>query len=287
MTILNLAQLESFVTLQQYGSFTAAAQRLGLRQSTVTQHLQKLEKSVGRRLVLRDTHQLRLTSDGEALLVYARSMLELNGKAAALFDESRLRGRLRFGASEDVVASRLSGVLEDFIRLYPLVDLELTVALSAELYQMQEAGELDLVLAKRLPCETHGELLYREPLVWLARDPDLLLAREGALPLIAFPPPSLTRRAAQAALDREKRAWRISCTCASLSGLTAAARAGMGVLVQPRSMAPMGLKEVAAGRLPELGDAEFVTVARRDADPALIKALNTLIRQLVIPQPPA
>jgi DNA-binding transcriptional LysR family regulator len=287
MTILNLAQLESFVTLQQYGSFTAAAQRLGLRQSTVTQHLQKLEKSVGRRLVLRDTHQLRLTSDGEALLVYARSMLELNGKAAALFDESRLRGRLRFGASEDVVASRLSGVLEDFIRLYPLVDLELTVALSAELYQMQEAGELDLVLAKRLPGETHGELLYREPLVWLARDPDLLLAREGALPLIAFPPPSLTRRAAQAALDREKRAWRISCTCASLSGLTAAARAGMGVLVQPRSMAPTGLKEVAAGRLPELGDAEFVTVARRDADPALIKALNTLIRQLVIPQPPA
>lgn len=287
MTILNLAQLESFVTLQHCGSFTAAAQRLGLRQSTVTQHLQKLEKSVGRRLVFRDTHQLRLTSDGEALLVYARSMLELNGKAVALFDESRLRGRLRFGASEDVVASRLSGVLEDFIRLYPLVDLELTVALSAELYQMQEAGDLDLVLAKRLPGETHGELLYREPLVWLARDPDLLLARDGALPLIAFPPPSLTRRAAQAALDREKRAWRINCTCTSLSGLTAAARAGMGVLVQPRSMAPTGLREVAAGRLPELGDAEFVTVARRDADPALIKALNALIRQLVIPQPPA
>lgn len=281
--MLNLTHLNSFVMLQQTGSFTAAAERLGIGQSTVTQHIQRLEKALGRQLVFRDTHHVRLTGEGEALLGHARTMLDLNGKVSTLFGESRLRGRLRLGVSEDVVANRLTAILEDFIRLHPLVDLELTVALSAVLYQMQEAGDLDLVLAKRLPGETQGRLLYREPLVWLARDPERIAARGDVLPLIAFPSPSITRRAAQEALDREKIAWRIVCTCGSLSGLTAAARAGMGVLVQPRSMVPSGLKEIAAGHLPQLDDVEFVLVPRRGADAALTEALSSLIVARIIP----
>jgi DNA-binding transcriptional LysR family regulator len=287
MILLNLHHLGSFLMLHEAGSFTTAAARLGLGQSTVTQHIQRLEKSLGRRLVTRDTHQVRLTAEGEALLGYARGILDLNGKVIALFGESRLRGKLRLGVSEDVVANRLTAILEDFIRLHPLVDLELTVALSAVLYQMQDIGDLDLVLAKRHIGGTHGRLLYREPLVWLARDPDLILSRSDAMPLIAFPPPSITRRVAQEALDREKMAWRIVCTCGSLSGLTAAARAGMGVLVQPRSMAPEGLKEIPADRLPILADVEFVLVSRRGADAALVEALSSLIAAQIAPQKPA
>ncbi|OHV84655.1 LysR family transcriptional regulator [Rhizobium sp. LCM 4573] len=281
--MLNLFHLNSFVMLQQTGSFTQAAARLGVGQSTVSQHIQRLEKALGKQLIHRNTHEVKLTTEGEALLGYARSMLELNGKVESLFGESRLRGRLRLGVSEDVVASRLTSILEDFIRLHPLVDLELTVALSAVLYQMQDVGDLDLVLAKRHIGETQGRLLYREPLVWLARDPDHILSRGDTLPLIAFPPPSITRKIAQEALDREKMAWRIVCTCGSLSGLTAAARAGMGVLVQPRSMAPAGLKEIPAGKLPVLEDVEFVLVPRRGADAALTEALSSLIVARIVP----
>ncbi len=280
--MLNLHHLESFVMLQQAGSFTLAAERLGIAQSTISQHIQRLEKSLGRQLVQRDTHQVRLTADGEALLGYARGMLDLNGKVASLFGESRLRGRLRLGVSEDVVASRLTAILEDFSRLHPWVDLELTVALSGVLFQMQEVGELDLVLAKRHLGETHGRLLYREPLVWLARDSDVL-SRVDVVPLIAFPPPSITRKVAQQALDQSNIAWRIVCTCGSLSGLTAAARAGMGVLVQPRSMAPAGLREIAPGRLPDLEDIEFVLVPRRGADAVLVEAVSSLITARIVP----
>ncbi|KKX30467.1 LysR family transcriptional regulator [Rhizobium sp. LC145] len=281
--MLNLSHLNSFVMLQQTGSFTQAAARLGVGQSTVSQHIQRLEKALGKQLIHRSTHEVKLTTEGEALLGYARGMLDLNGKVESLFGESRLRGRLRLGVSEDVVASRLTSILEDFIRLHALVDLELTVALSAVLYQMQDVGDLDLVLAKRHIGETQGRLLYREPLVWLARDPDHILSRGDTLPLIAFPPPSITRRIAQEALDREKVPWRIVCTCGSLSGLTAAARAGMGVLVQPRSMAPAGLKEIAAGKLPQLEDVEFVLVPRRGADAALTEALSSLIVARIVP----
>ncbi len=272
--MLDLVQLRSFVALEQTRSFTLAARKLGLGQSTVSQHIQRLESELGRRLILRDTHALSLTSDGEALLGRARAMLSLDGEVHALFNESNLRGRLRFGVSEDFVMSRLPSILEDFGRAHPSVDLELTVALSGVLYQMQDKGEIDLVLAKRRLGDTRGRLVYREPLVWLARDPQI--AKQGrALPLIAFPPPSITRSIALEILDQHKVPWRIVCTCGSLSGLTAAARAGMGVLVQPRSMIPAGLQEITRTFLPMLEDVEFVLVPRKGVEGPLVSALST------------
>lgn len=269
--MLDLVQLRSFVTVQQMGSFTFAAERLGLGQSTVSQHIGKLEAAIGRRLLARDTHKVVLTPDGEALLGHARTLLSIEGQVQALFTAQRLRGTLRLGVSEDLVASRLPLVLEDFVRSHPSVDLELTVALSGVLYEMQDNGELDLVLAKRRLGDSRGRLVYREPLVWLARDPEHVLSL-AALPLIAFPPPSVTRSIALEALERHRMPWRIVCTCGSLSGLTAAARAGMGVLVQPQSMSPSGLKEI--GRLPQLEDVEFVLIPSKGADRALVSALS-------------
>ncbi|RDL50082.1 HTH-type transcriptional activator CmpR [Ensifer sp. M14] len=274
--MLDLVQLRSFVALEQMGSFTLTAERLALGQSTVSQHIQRLEAAVGRKLVARDTHRVSLTTDGQALLAHARSMLAIDDEVKALFAESSLRGRLRLGVSEDFVTSRLPGVLEDFVRAHPSVELELTVALSGVLYQMQDGGEIDLVLAKRRLGDPRGELVYREPLVWLARDPERI-KRDRVLPLIAFPPPSITRSVALEVLERHRLPWRIVCTCGSLSGLTAAAQAGMGVLVQPRSMAPQGLRELPAGILPQLEDVEFVLVPSKGADQKLLAALSTEI----------
>ena len=216
-----------------------------------------------------------LTGDGEALLGHARQMLSIEGEVQQLFAGNSLRGSLRLGVSEDFVTSQLPDVLEEFVRSHPSVDLELTVALSGTLYEMQDNGELDLVLAKRRLGDVRGKLVYREPLVWLARDPgahshacgtpaaDRLSSRR------ASPAPWHWKR-----LRRQQVPWRIVCTCGSLSGLTAAARAGMGVLVQPRSMAPAGLSEIAPGWLPALEDVEFVLVPRKGADQLLVSALS-------------
>ncbi|MFS8044576.1 LysR family transcriptional regulator [Rhizobium sp. BR 314] len=272
--MLDLTQLQSFIAVEQMGSFTLAAERLGLGQSTVSQHIQRLETELGRKLLARDTHRVVLTGDGEALLGHARHMLSIEGEVRQLFAGNSLRGNLRLGVSEDFVTSQLPDVLEEFVRSHPSVDLELTVALSGTLYEMQDNGDLDLVLAKRRLGDIRGTLVYREPLVWLARDPGRIRKLAAPLPLIAFPTPSVTRAVALEALRRQQMPWRIVCTCGSLSGLTAAARAGMGVLVQPRSMAPAGLMEIAPGWLPALEDVEFVLVPRKGADQLLVKALS-------------
>lgn len=142
-------QLRTFLTVAQTLSFTQAAGRLGVRQSTVSQHVRRLEEATGRPLFLRDTHSVELTEDGEALLGFARTILEAHERAAAFFTGTRLRGRLRFGASEDFVLTRLPEVLEGFRHEHPEVDLELSVELSGVLHERLDAGRLDLVLAKR------------------------------------------------------------------------------------------------------------------------------------------
>lgn len=276
--MLDLVHLRSFVSIAQLSSFTLASQKLGLRQSTVSQHLQRLEEVLGRRLLDRDTHGVRLTADGEALLPHARQLLSLERQTASLFEAAQPRGRLRLGISEDLVSGQLPALLQDFIADYPAVELHLTVALSRDLADMQDKGDLDLVFAKRRLGDRRGEAILREPLVWLAADPDAVLATP-ILPLIVFPPPSLTRTLLMEALEQAGHPWRIVCSCQSLSGLTAAARAGMGVLVQPRNLAPAGLRELPPSALPTIEDVEFILVASPGADRNTIAAFTHLVRE--------
>src|SRR3954468_21773349 len=153
------SQLRTFLAVAQTLSFTQAARRLGLRESTVSQHVRRLEDAAGRQLFTRDTHSVELTEDGEAMLGVARRILAGHDQATAFFTRTRLRGRLRFGASEDFVVTRLPEVLEGFRYDHPEVDLELTVELSGTLHEQLAAGKLDLVLAKRRPQDPSGQLV--------------------------------------------------------------------------------------------------------------------------------
>ncbi|WP_106479029.1 LysR substrate-binding domain-containing protein [Phytohalomonas tamaricis] len=275
----NPVWLQTFVTVAQTRSFTASAVQLGLGQSTVSQHVRRLEDVAGQRLFVRDTHTVTLTSSGEALLGFARTILETQEQARRHLKGSELRGRLRFGASEDFVSTRLPEVLGEFTRRHPAVDLELNVALSGQLYEQLDAGELDLVLAKRRLDDPHrGQVLRRDRLVWAARA-DAPIEVGKAVPLILYPRPSITREAALDALTRGGHSWRIVCTCASLSGLHAAALAGLGIMVQPRSLMSRGLVDISThADLPELEEVEFVLTGRGPALGGIADELAMAIR---------
>lgn len=250
--------LSSFVTVANSRSFTEAARRLGLGQPTVSQHVRRLEAMTGRRLFERDTHSVRLTEDGQAMLIFAQSILETQERARRFFAGSELRGRLRFGSSEDFVLSRMPAILRNFTRRHPEVDLELIIALSGELNDMLNAGELDLALTKRRLGEDSGDFVAREKLVWIGTEVTDFSDR-ATLPLVMYPPPSITRSAAIESLDAAGIPWRIVCTCGGLVGLRAATIAGFGVMVQPLSLIPPGLVALPpAPNLPPLEDIEFV-----------------------------
>jgi len=262
MNMLDPEQLRTFLAVERAGGFTAAGRVLGLRQSTVSGHIARLEQAVGRELFRRDTRNLALTADGAAMVGFARNILDAQAQADRYFSESRLTGFIRLGASDDLVTRDLPDVLVEFQHSYPAVDLELVVGLSENLKVRMAAGELDMMVAKRLPGEQHGELLWQDRLVWAGRAG---LAGVGdPVPVVTYPPPSLTRHMALRALEREHRSWRIACVSDSQLGLQAAVLAGLGVVPHAETLLPQGLYPVDDG-LPELGELEFVLVCRRSA----------------------
>ncbi|WP_024805400.1 LysR family transcriptional regulator [Nocardia sp. BMG51109] len=282
MSVFDPDLLRTFLAVERAGGFTAAGRLLGLRQSTVSGHVARLEQATGRELFRRDTRNLALTADGAAMVGFARAILDAQAQAERYFSDSRLTGLIRFGASDDVMARELPDVLLEFQRTHPGVDLELTVGLSENLKTRMAAGELDLVVGKRLPGERHGELLWRDRLVWAGRSG--ATGFDDPVPLVTYPPPSLTRHIALRSLEREGRTCRIACTSDSQLGLRAAVLAGLGVIVHAESLLPAGLFTVEDARLPDLGDLEFVLLRRRsrlsEPERALCAAIKTNARRL-------
>lgn len=276
MAMLHPDLLRSFLAVAETRSFTEAARRLGLRQSTVSQHIRRLEAQIRRGLFARDTHSVALTPDGDALTGFARAVLQAQDRMERHLAGSPLRGRIRLGASEDFAYSRLPEVLAEFGRAHAGVDLELTVALSGVLYERYDAGELDVILVKRRGADPRGTLAWQEPLAWVGRA-GLRPDPAAPLPLVLYPPPSVTRLLCLDALERAGRSWRVACTSTSLSGLRAAAMAGLGVMAHSGSLVPPGLAPLPPSRhLPELGLIEFVVIGPGTTQPvaqALMRAV--------------
>ena len=272
--------LRSFLAVAQSLSFTRAAEALGIRQPTVSQHVRRLEDQVGRPLFVRDTRSVALTSDGEAMAGFARDILAAQERAVGFFTGSHLQGRLRFGVTDDLALTPLPRILRDFRQLYPRIDLELTVLQNEGLLRRIESGHLDVAFVKRsadAPKSVRGQLVRRDQLVWTGLD-GLRLDPQQAIPLVVYQAPSLSRSVAVQALEKAGRESRITCTVRGVNGVLAAVRAGLGVAVMARTLMPSDLVELPSTlglpRLPHL-DLVLLTTRRAPAEPA--KALTSAI----------
>ncbi|WP_347955528.1 LysR family transcriptional regulator [Gordonia aichiensis] len=281
MADLDAVHLRTFVAVAGQLGFSTAARRLGLSQSAVSRHVRALEAQVGRPLLERDTHTVRLTAAGEVFVGYARRILDLADEAVEVLGETGPRGRVRFGVSEDFAMTRLPDFLRRFTAVHPHIDLEFTVELSVVLHRLLRTGELDAVLAMRIDDTSGGDPfrswpLFRDRQVWIG-EPDFALTAGAPVPLVLYPRPSLTRDAALDALTSVGRAHRTVATSGSLSGLRAAALGGLGILPFAASLIPDGLAELDTD-LPALPPITFVLMTRSNHVPAATGALIDALR---------
>src|SRR6516162_1329292 len=273
--------LPSFVAVAECGGFHRAAEQLNLTQSTVSQQIKRLELETKRSLFRRTTRSVVLTDDGEMLLGDARRLLQLEEAARQRLAAPRLSGTVRLGVVEEIAGGSLPSALGRFASLHPGVKLEVQIAVSAELLEELDAGRLDVVFAKRPLGTSKGRLVWREPLVWAAADTFDLIP--GApLPLALYRERSVSREAALAALQDGELTWEIVYTSPSLTGVRAAALAGLAITPLPASAVVAGLRILDAEEgLPRLPDLEFAIYekARSDnASAALAAALQALVQ---------
>ena len=273
--------LPSFVAVAECGGFHRAAEQLNLTQSTVSQQIKRLELETKRSLFRRTTRSVVLTDDGEMLLGDARRLLQLEEAARQRLAAPRLSGTVRLGVVEEIAGGSLPSALGRFAALHPGVKLEVQIAVSAELLEELDAGRLDVVFAKRPLGTSKGRLVWREPLVWAAADTFDLIPG-AALPLALYRERSVSREAALAALQDSELTWEIVYTSPSLTGVRAAALAGLAITPLPASAVIAGLRILDAGEgLPHLPDLEFAIYEKARSDnaaAALAAALQALVQ---------
>jgi DNA-binding transcriptional LysR family regulator len=175
---------------------------------------------------------------------------------------------VRLGVVEEVAGGSLPSALGRFAALHPGVKLEVQIAVSAELLEQLDAGRLDVVFAKRPLGTSKGRLVWREPLVWAAADTFDLIPG-AALPLALYRERSVSREAALAALQGSELTWEIVYTSPSLTGVRAAALAGLAITPLPASAVAAGLRILDAEEgLPRLPDLEFAINEKARSDNA-------------------
>lgn len=144
-----------FAHLIDAGSFSAAAERVGIPKSTLSRRLSALENRLGQRLVTRSTRRLALTDFGERMLEHARRLLEEISAASALAqtEQAQPQGLLRVSMPPDLTHIDLATLLLQFSARYPAVRVALDVS-ARRVDLLAERFDLVVRIANHLPDDS-------------------------------------------------------------------------------------------------------------------------------------
>jgi DNA-binding transcriptional LysR family regulator len=125
----NLNRLAIFVALVRAGSFTAAAEQLGMTKAMVSQHLLKLERELGVTLIVRSTRRMALTEAGVTFHADCVQLLEQAQSAIERIGDRRNtpRGTLRLTTTTDYGMAVIAPALAEFRRLHPQLQVDLVI----------------------------------------------------------------------------------------------------------------------------------------------------------------
>jgi DNA-binding transcriptional LysR family regulator len=281
MNVLDLDTVRAFVLVADLRSFTRAADALDTTQSAVSLKLKRLEGQLGKQLLERTPRVVRLSTDGRAFLEAARDLLNAHDRALGALSADRRR--LALGLSEHVAGTDLPALLARVNAHDPGLVLELHMGLSAALLQQFDERRLDAVVVRYEPDDVprdDGQLLFTEPLAWLA-PPEWQPHADEPLPLALLAAPCNVRAIALRTLDGAGIAWREAFVGGGVAAVGAAAAAGLAVSPLARRVAPRGL--VDSGQrlgLPALPESR-VTLHSRVRDTRSVETLRLLTNGLV------
>jgi DNA-binding transcriptional LysR family regulator len=146
--MLDVHQLNVFLTAAETLSFTQAAQRLHMTQPSVSQHIRTLERHFDLPLFLRNGRNLELTEGGMALLALAREAVELSIRIDETMDSLKgdIHGHLIVGCSTTPGKYILPNLLARFHHKYPLVRVTCQVSPQTDALRCVVDGEAHFAL---------------------------------------------------------------------------------------------------------------------------------------------
>src|SRR5262245_36077704 len=243
--IMNLNHLAIFHAVAQTGSMTRGAERLDISQPAVSKQVRELESTLGVHLFDRIGRQVHLSQAGEVLADYARRLFALAHEAEEAMADVRAvgRGRLVIGASTTIGTYLLPGVVAEFWRRHPRVELIVEIENTEQVHRRLAGHELDVGLTEGFVEEEEldAEVFHRDELVViappghrLARNPRVPLSALREEPFILREPGSGTRAVEERALARLKLPVRVVMSLGSTEAIKRVVAEGVGLAIVSR-----------------------------------------------------
>lgn len=173
MLNISVRQLHYFLALVQAGSFSRAAEAIGVTQSTLSAAIQALEAELGATLIDRTGRRMQLLPAGEDFLARARDIVALIEELPehARQAERPLTTRLRMGVIPSIAPFLLPKVLPATAKAFPELQLTVREGLTRSLLESLRSGTLDVALV------AHPYDLDEFEIAEIGRDPFLLAVR--------------------------------------------------------------------------------------------------------------
>ena len=227
--------LRTFVAVVDLRSFTKAAQSLGITQPAVSAQVKRLQQLLGGDLMDKSAPGVALTQMGETVLAYARRLLAINDQILSFSGPPAAAPHaIRVGMPGDFVGAALWRTLRRFRGSRPDIRFHVKSGPSESLARDMREGGLDVALtvsgaAPRDDARFH----WSEDLVWV-RAPQTEIDPRAPVPLVSHGEKCVAHRQVADALERAGFAFDPPFTETSLTSLTSAVGAGLGVMALPR-----------------------------------------------------
>ncbi|MBO6893387.1 MAG: LysR family transcriptional regulator [Roseibium sp.] len=232
--------LRTFLAVSKAGSVTDGANLINRSQSATSLQIKRLETILGQAVFMRHGRGIQLTEAGKRLLPVASDVTHRLDLTLQEFAGDHIQGKLRLAIPDDHGRTRLAQIIAEFSRTHPLVELEVTCALSTGFPGALNGGQLDMAVYEVEEAGSGEELVYEDPTCWV-RATHTDLSGVDPLPVALFDHACWWRDAAITSLNQLNRPHRVVYSSQSVSGVLAAVEAGIAIGLVGRSSLHPGL----------------------------------------------
>ncbi len=285
---ITLKQVEAFYWAATLGTFSIAAERLYVTQSSLSKRIVELEAALGRRLFDRRGQRAVVTEDGERMLMRARAILELTEELSGDWNAgATLTGICRFGVSEQAATTWFPSFVNRLRAEHPDLVPKPQVGLGRSLERLVLRGELDFAVIAGPPAlegiadTPVGEVEFE----WMASP--RLLPRGSHLDAAIFEQQPIIVSTTDSGLNATFEHWvntsrlRVAhpITCNSLTAIVGLTVAGQGISFLPRHyVQPLVRRKLLATLRSDypFPNVRYSFVSRADDKRRLIASMRTL-----------
>ncbi|WP_187640237.1 LysR family transcriptional regulator [Bosea sp. F3-2] len=181
----NIRFFKTFVAISQHGTFSGAAEKIGLTQSAVSLQMNALEQDLRHPLFDRSSRVAKLNSFGQSILPQVERLIKLYDEIrVASAGAGDIAGSINVGSLISMMGE-VSSVIAKLKLTHPRLNVHLATDKSNELNRRAETGEFDLVISVRSSAYARSQLmwtpLYSEPMVLLAHRSSRGQSMEGII----------------------------------------------------------------------------------------------------------